>query len=1401
MKKHLLFSLVIAAICFMPEAYSQTNAVKKVDPNYFDEKNAIEEAKAKGIKPSDVGGYVRSLRLRFESKKALSKQKHLHTPYEVAGAPAIQETVIYLEPNKPMSLGCPNMGFEQYNFNGWTGSTGTTSDGPVNGSPIYTQVGAAIVNPAGNNTPPNNTANYHTIMSLPAVDPNLLSINGYDKNACKAVGSQTISEIPYVSPFSFDPVSVRMGSEEALNQASRLKYITTASSTNQRLSFSYAVILESPGHFSYESPYFKVEVRNESTGAILPGCTSYTFNPVSSLPSDSLKTSTQQINFVTLNYRKWQYYSVDLSSLPAGTNVSINFEVGGCTLGGHTGYAYVDAECGGIGTPYANMCSGSNFATLVAPTGFNSYQWYDPSGVLIPGATNDTLIQTPATPNTTYSVTMVSPGGCIITQTVSIGFTTVNIINLNSTSSCAGGNSGSANVQASGSNGIYTYTWTAVPSGSIVGTSQTVTGLAPGTYSVLVASTTCGQASANLSVGTAPPFFLSQTKSFCGNSTIIAQPNGSNYAWYLGNTLISPGGNNDTMYISNAVAGDIYTVVYNNSQGCRDSIAYTLTQITGGSSYFSNTTNVCPNDSNGTTIINLNTPFSAPYSFVVTGPSSATTVTNTSTTASSLTLTQLAPGTYTAIVTDGICIYNNTLTIGVIATNFTMTPTNTVLCFPQEAVVNLDFGGNPPSSCGTDATLCSGPATQLFSTGPFANNSSSNYPTPFSGWWYSGKQQFLVKAAELNAAGIMAGKISSLAFKITALNTSPLVYPDYQIKMGCTQLANLPTGANQPFIAGLTTVYFNPNQSISLGWLTHNFSQSYVWDGVSNLIIEICTGGLTQFPANASIELKQMPYVANMKSISLSSGVSSCPDVNANQNGTYMTNGANMLPNMQFGYCSASPPASDFTVSVSGNGTITANYANDSIRIAPTFTTPPTGNGIVIYSVSVTNPVGNCVTTQTLAIEYPPLTTTVTATPLTFTLCEGGNTSFSANGAANYNWYYNQGGALMPISTSSVINVTPPAAGTNSYVVIGTPICPSGTSDTAIVTVDVTQLANLLITPLSDVTKCLNRAYVLNTSVGSVPTNTAATYSYSWTTYPGGAPAPGTNNTNSYTTNSNSTTTLVVSVSAACANPTFDTVVVRNYADDLGISVVNTATLCPNTPFVLNSATTGGHAAYAYYWTVGTNTISTNSSLSNNSPTSGGTYNYDITVIDSCGYQKSSIGVITVLPNTLNVSILDSSSACGGTPLTLNSQAYNGYPNYSYAWSMGFATLSLTQALSSTNPTSEGTYTVMVTATDSCGYQATDYQLITVLPPCSIEIPNIITPNGDNANDFFKIKNIEYHPNTSLTIFDRWGKKVYENQNYNNEWKAEGVSDGTFFYIIDVPDDKKYNGFITVFKN
>ncbi len=1307
MKKHLFFSFTLISLGFAQITFGQSGN-KKIDPNQFDEQKAIEQAKAKGIKPSEIAGYVQFLKNDFFSKKDLAKQTHIHTPYE-QGSTGIQETVIYLEPNQPMSVGCPNMGFEQFNFTGWTGGIGTVSTGPGGGLPNYTSTGTTIINSAGNNVPTTNTINYHTIMTLPPLNRNLATINGWDANATRAIGTAIVSDIPFRSPFSFDPVSVRMNGQNANYRACRLKYVTTSSAINKRISFSYAVVLQNPaGHLINESPYFKVEVKNETTGTILPGCTSYTFNPKSTVPADSLKQAATGSTTDPTFYRKWQYYSVDLSNLPIGTSVSINFEVGGCTQSGHWGYAYVDAECGGVGTPYANMCSGSNFATLVAPTGFKSYQWVGPSGT-IAGATNDTLILTPATPGTTYTVNMVSPGGCALSQTVNIGLTTVNIINMNSTSSCAGGNSGTAIVQANGSNGVYTYTWTSLATGLPVSNSQTATGLSPGSYSVVVASTTCGQASGGISVGISPPFFYSLTKPFCGNVTSIPQPGGSNYTWYQGtNAIAAPVGTNDTLYITNAINNDIYSVVYTNAQGCRDSVRYQLTQVTGGTSYFSNTSNVCPSFTNGATVLNLSTPFSPPYTYNISGPSGV--VTNTVGSMTTLTLTNLAPGTYTAVLSDGLCAYNNTVSVGVIATNFTMTPTHTLLCYPEEVKLNMDFGETSPTACGLSTTgSCSSPNIIQLGYGT-ASNSTTSYPAVYGNWYRNTRHQILYKASELLAAGVQAGKISSIAFNISAINgiTS---YPDFSIKIKCTNAQDLASTSFDQ--TGLIQVYYAASANITTGWNTYNFSTAYEWDGVSNILIDVCNSITNpSYTYNSSTPYTITPY-ASVRWYN-SDVTPACPIATASSyapNNTYR-------PNIRFGNCGASNPAS-YSVSVSSNGTITANYANDSLRIAPTFSAPPLPNGVVVYTISVTNPVGGCVATKTLQIQYPPLTTTITTAASTNTMCEGGNATLSVNGALYYSWFYNQAGTLVPISTSTLITVTPPAIGLNTYVVTGYAPCPSVAPDTKTITINVTPITNLLITPLPDVTKCRDKSFTLNAAVGSAMAGNSGTpYTYSWTTLPGNGIAPGATNAPNYTINSNSTTTLVVTVSGVCANSTADTVVVSNFVNDLAISIVDSVFGCAGTPFTLNALATGGYPAYNYQW--------------------------------------------TMLPSS---SILANGSS-----------------------------------FSSTFPLAPGNYTVSVYLSDSCGYNDIDYQIINVLPPCSIDIPNVITPNGDGVNDYFKLSNMEYHPNTIVTIFDRWGLKVYENTNYKNEWKADGLSDGTYFYVIEIPDDKKYNGFITVFK-
>jgi gliding motility-associated-like protein len=83
--------------------------------------------------------------------------------------------------------------------------------------------------------------------------------------------------------------------------------------------------------------------------------------------------------------------------------------------------------------------------------------------------------------------------------------------------------------------------------------------------------------------------------------------------------------------------------------------------------------------------------------------------------------------------------------------------------------------------------------------------------------------------------------------------------------------------------------------------------------------------------------------------------------------------------------------------------------------------------------------------------------------------------------------------------------------------------------------------------------------------------------------------------------------------------------------------------------------------------------------------------------------------------------------------------------------------------------------------------------LVFVPLACQYNIPNIITPNGDGQNDLFAIQYIEFFPNASLSIFNRWGQEVFSSGAYNeyqeeNEgWDPEDLPGGVYFYELKLP--------------
>ncbi|MFT6715417.1 MAG: gliding motility-associated-like protein [Saprospiraceae bacterium] len=85
-----------------------------------------------------------------------------------------------------------------------------------------------------------------------------------------------------------------------------------------------------------------------------------------------------------------------------------------------------------------------------------------------------------------------------------------------------------------------------------------------------------------------------------------------------------------------------------------------------------------------------------------------------------------------------------------------------------------------------------------------------------------------------------------------------------------------------------------------------------------------------------------------------------------------------------------------------------------------------------------------------------------------------------------------------------------------------------------------------------------------------------------------------------------------------------------------------------------------------------------------------------------------------------------------------------------------------------------------------------------------IEAPNIITPNGNKVNDCFEVKiEGDFDDCTKIEVFNRWGMKVYDNQEFDtcfkgvNEYNFQELTQGTYFYVITVNDYIK-NGFIHI---
>jgi len=148
-----------------------------------------------------------------------------------------------------------------------------------------------------------------------------------------------------------------------------------------------------------------------------------------------------------------------------------------------------------------------------------------------------------------------------------------------------------------------------------------------------------------------------------------------------------------------------------------------------------------------------------------------------------------------------------------------------------------------------------------------------------------------------------------------------------------------------------------------------------------------------------------------------------------------------------------------------------------------------------------------------------------------------------------------------------------------------------------------------------------------------------------------------------------------------------------------------------------------------------------------------------------------------LLTNGYNISVFQGSDGVIETDIS------GGTPDYTTSWTS--ATGSFTSESEDLADLTANTYFIDVTDANGC----LTLDTIEVTQPLDLDIPTGFTPNSDGSNDTYVVLGLDQYDEVTLTVFNRWGNIVYQNDNYDNEWAGqnnsnEELADGTYFVIV-----------------
>jgi gliding motility-associated-like protein len=190
------------------------------------------------------------------------------------------------------------------------------------------------------------------------------------------------------------------------------------------------------------------------------------------------------------------------------------------------------------------------------------------------------------------------------------------------------------------------------------------------------------------------------------------------------------------------------------------------------------------------------------------------------------------------------------------------------------------------------------------------------------------------------------------------------------------------------------------------------------------------------------------------------------------------------------------------------------------------------------------------------------------------------------------------------------------------------------------------------------------------------------------------------------------------------------------------------------------------------------------------------TINYLFTDVTGCTY--SSTQTVTVNPSPV-ITLPSSYTLLARGQVTLEASVSGDSLTYQWTPTTGLNNANLLNPVA--DPTTDTQYQLTVTSSKGCTAAATVDVLVLQAPV----VPNTFTPNGDGINDTWQIKYLDSYPDCTVSVFNRYGARLFYSVGYPNPWdgnyNGSPVPAGVYYYVIDPKHGRKIlSGSLTILR-